>query len=261
MTERSNQGRLRPGLHVPHRHAVFGYDQVLPEISAQDQLPDDPVAILGASLSFRSGVIVQGIGVPLAGEHLLTLRAADNFDQMVDGEIFLIEARSRAEALHALHDAFGQCRHVHCGIVASLAVIAGRGGLLAECRVKDLSEVLKLQDPPAVALVLAVPHHAVEVVVVNAPRLEGRLLVGVYEFSHAVHVGVRVEEDALGLAAVPASTTRFLVVSLDALGQREVYDEADVRFVDAHAEGDGGAHHQDASLDPPVLNRTPLAVA
>ena len=60
------------------------------------------MAVLGAPLSSRGGVVVQGIGVPLASDHLLALRAAHNLDQVVDGEVFLVEARPRAESLNAL---------------------------------------------------------------------------------------------------------------------------------------------------------------
>jgi hypothetical protein len=47
-------------------------------------------------------------------------------------------------------------------------------------------------------------------------------------------------ENARGGQAVSAGTARFLVVVLDGLRQVAVKDEADVGFVDAHAEGDGG---------------------
>ena len=53
-------------------------------------------------------------------------------------------------------------------------------------------------------------------------------------------VAVGVDEDALAGQSVPAGPARFLVVTLQGLGQVVVDDEADVGFVYAHAEGDGG---------------------
>jgi hypothetical protein len=47
-----------------------------------------------------------------------------------------------------------------------------------------------------------------------------------------------------GRLAIAAGAAGFLVVGFDALRQVEVGDEADIRLVDAHAEGDGGAHDQ-----------------
>ena len=47
-----------------------------------------------------------------------------------------------------------------------------------------------------------------------------------------------------GRFAVAPGAAGFLVVGLDALGQVEVGDETDIGLVDAHAEGDGGAHDQ-----------------
>ena len=43
----TSQGGLRSGLDVSHRHAVLGDDQVLPEVSAQDQLPGGNCIKLG----------------------------------------------------------------------------------------------------------------------------------------------------------------------------------------------------------------------
>lgn len=54
---------------------------------------------------------------------------------------------------------------------------------------------------------------------------------------------VGVEEVAVGGFAVAAGPARLLVVALDRLGQRKVDDEAYIRLVDAHAEGDRGAHN------------------
>ena len=53
--------------------------------------------------------------------------------------------------------------------------------------------------------------------------------------------------------AVAAGAAGLLVVALDRLGQVEVRDEAHVRLVDAHAEGDGGDHDQAVLAQEPRL--------
>ncbi len=53
-------------------------------------------------------------------------------------------------------------------------------------------------------------------------------------------VGEGVEEDGAGGLAVAAGAADLLVVGLDGAGEGDVDYGADVGFVDAHAEGDGG---------------------
>ena len=53
-------------------------------------------------------------------------------------------------------------------------------------------------------------------------------------------VGEGVEQDGAGGLAVASGAADLLVVGLDGAGERGVDDGADVGFVDAHAEGDGG---------------------
>ena len=52
-------------------------------------------------------------------------------------------------------------------------------------------------------------------------------------------VGIGVHQDRRARAAVAAGAADLLVVAFHAAGQRGVDDGADVRLVDAHAEGDG----------------------
>ncbi len=51
------------------------------------------------------------------------------------------------------------------------------------------------------------------------------------------------DEDAARAAAIAAGAARFLGIGFQRGGRGEVDDEAHVRFVDPHAESDGGAHH------------------
>ena len=53
-------------------------------------------------------------------------------------------------------------------------------------------------------------------------------------------IAAGVEEEAVGRFAVAAGAPGFLVVAFEVFGKVSVDDEADVGFVDAHAEGDGG---------------------
>ena len=60
------------------------------------------------------------------------------------------------------------------------------------------------------------------------------------------HVAARIEQHAIGRQPVAAGAAGFLIVALDVFRQVGVDHAAHVRFVDAHAEGDGGA--DDAGL-------------
>ena len=53
------------------------------------------------------------------------------------------------------------------------------------------------------------------------------------------------KKEAFAGQTVASGPARFLVISLDVFGQIVMDDEADVRFVDAHAKGNGGANHTD----------------
>ena len=57
------------------------------------------------------------------------------------------------------------------------------------------------------------------------------------------HVAGAEEQDAFAGQSVAARAAGFLVIALDVFRQIVVDDEADVRLVDAHAEGDGRADH------------------
>ncbi len=70
-----------------------------------------------------------------------------------------------------------------------------------------------------------------------------------------MHVLQPVGHPGVGRQAVAPGAAGLLVVGLDALGQVQVGDEAHVRLVDAHAEGDGGDD------DDAVLAQEALLVA
>ena len=62
-------------------------------------------------------------------------------------------------------------------------------------------------------------------------------------------VGQSVDHPGIRGQAVATGAARLLVIRLDALRHVEVRDEAHVRLVDAHAEGDGGHHHDGIVAD------------
>jgi hypothetical protein len=53
-------------------------------------------------------------------------------------------------------------------------------------------------------------------------------------------VGVGVHEDGAAGQAVASGAADLLVIAFEGAGQSGVDDGADIGFVDAHAEGDGG---------------------
>ena len=81
--------------------------------------------------------------------------------------------------------------------------------------------------------------------------LAGRALVDHAALVH--HVLQAVGHPGVGRQAVAAGAAGLLVVALDVLGQVEVGDEAHVGLVDAHAEGDGGDHHDAVLAQEAVL--------
>src|SRR3546814_16322611 len=67
------------------------------------------------------------------------------------------------------------------------------------------------------------------------------------------------EEMRFCRVAVTSGAARFLIISLDRLGDASMGDEAYVRLVDAHAEGDGGDDHHILRTDEGGLVARPNA--
>ena len=87
--------------------------------------------------------------------------------------------------------------------------------------------------------------------------LLARRLVGLELGGEAIvrqHVGPRVEQHAVARQAVAAGAADLLVVALDRPRHVAVDHVADVRLVDAHAEGDGGDHDVDLVAREGVLD-------
>ena len=74
----------------------------------------------------------------------------------------------------------------------------------------------------------------------DAGEFGGGWVVAFEEALVNLSVDERVKEDGAGGEAVASCAADLLVVGLDGAGEGDVDDGADVGFVDAHAEGDGG---------------------
>ena len=114
-----------------------------------------------------------------------------------------------------------------------------------------LAEVGKQAHAPAVVR-LGQREQRVELAALHLLEfVAGRALV-----DHAAlvdDVGQAVGHPGVGGLAVAARAARFLVVALDVLGQVEVAHEAHVGLVDAHAERDGGGHHEAVLAQEAIL--------
>ena len=114
--------------------------------------------------------------------------------------------------------------------------------------VKALVEVVE-QDAAAAHAALGKLLHALQFLHVDLDlsRLPRELLQG-------DHVAVGVEQQRFGRQAVTSCAPDFLVVTLDVARHVAVDDIAHVALVDAHAEGDGGAHHLHVVVDEVALH-------
>ena len=112
-------------------------------------------------------------------------------------------------------------------MVAGAAVIVG----------PDFSKITEQTDAAA-GVVLGKMGHLVDL----PPRHVAGLRLGdVVEKLDQFHdIAAGEQQQAVGGQTIAACTTGFLIVALDVFGQIRMNDVADVGFVDAHAEGDGG---------------------
>ena len=100
------------------------------------------------------------------------------------------------------------------------------------------------QHPPPAGLRLGETDHRLQLVQFDA------LLLGIAALLDQAaadgDVAVAEQQQRFGRQAVAPGAAGLLVVALDVLGQVVVHDEAHVRLVDAHAEGDG--RHDDLQI-------------
>nr|GEU28127.1 hypothetical protein [Tanacetum cinerariifolium] len=186
---------------------------------AQDGAPL-VLAAVGADAEHGQAVVVPGLDA-------LGLHAAQHFDHVAGRKALVDPVHGRQQFLHrhraVERDGRNQAR----------VAVAARARLLAE---------VVEQAHAAAAQRFAQAQHGVELVAEHAfKRFVGFRFVDHPALQH--HVLQAVGHPGAGGTAVAAGAARFLVIALDAFRQIEVTDETHVGLVDAHAEGDGGAHH------------------
>ena len=127
------------------------------------------------------------------------------------------------------------------------AVVAGSafGERFTASTLVGLPEVLKELDSAALGA-FAKLDELREVIASNLLLLLVRDTID--EAVQSSGIGPTVEQHTFTRQAVASRPTRFLVVTLDVLGQIMVDDESHVGLVDAHAEGNGG--DDDRESDP-----------
>ena len=114
--------------------------------------------------------------------------------------------------------------------------------------VKALVEVVEQDAPPAHAALGKLLHPPQFVHIdLDLSRLLGEVL-------QRHHVTVVIEQQGVGRHAVAARTSDFLIVTLDVARHVAVDDKAHIALVDAHAEGDGGAHDFQVVVDEVALD-------
>ncbi|MCY1237797.1 hypothetical protein D9M72_505060 [compost metagenome] len=82
---------------------------------------------------------------------------------------------------------------------------------------------------------------------------------GAEELAEAQVLGAVVQDGGGGFAVAPGAAD-LLVVAVQRVGDVGVNDEADVGFVDAHAEGGGGHHHVQFVVEELLVDAVPLAL-
>ena len=136
----------------------------------------------------------------------------------------------------------GAVEHVGGG-AAGIAIAAGLGEGFAEIFEQDLA---------AAAGTGAVADESFEFAAFEVFAL----FVGVAAFDHRAEFGGvfdAVDEEGFGREAVAAGAACFLIIGFDAFGQIHMRDEADVGFIDTHAEGDGGDDDDGVFLEEFIL--------
>ena len=156
----------------------------------------------------------------------------------------LADARDARQDLAREHDRIGDGLELVEAVVARAAVRLRVG----------LAEVAD-EMPMAAADARGV---ALDVAQQRPPRV-GQLAVPLEHDAPLQEVGRRVDEHALGLEAVAAGAAGLLLVVLERLRRAGVHDEAHVRAIDPHAEGDRGDDDVGVLVEERVLVAAALA--
>ena len=204
-------------LHV-HGQKTAGHQ--LPEYGAPFVTVQLPADVVGAQ---RMMAQLPDAGIVLAQQHVH----------------HMVHAETLAGAIHA-----GQRLAGRFGAVPYLGR-AEAGITIAAGLFEPVTEILQ-QGLAAAGSDLAQPQQGVQLVPLH-PLVAFIRLGAVDHLTQGDHVLQAVHHPGVRGFAVAPGAARLLVIGLHALGQIQMGDEAHVRLVDAHAEGDGGAD------DDPVL--------
>ena len=153
-----------------------------------------------------------------------------------------------AEALAGAHDG-GQRFLRRDRAVDQLGAVAAEIAIAA--RLRRLAEIAEQSLPPA-ARRFAQRNQRVETLAID-PFLLVRGLAFVDLHAAQTNVAHAVERQRVGRQPVAAGAADLLIIALDVGGEVGVEHEADIRLVDAHAEGHGGDHDNAVLLQEGVL--------
>ena len=167
--------------------------------------------------------------------------AEQDVDEVTGAEALValaLEPHHRGQQLLGRHRAVPGLRWRQAGVT----VATRRGGL---------PEIGQQLHPPALDR-LAQGEHGVEVG--GQVAAVGEIALALIDHAALLHdVLQAVSQPGRRGQAVAPGATRLLVVPLDRLRQVEVGDEPHVGLVDAHAERDGGDHHEALLAQEPAL--------
>ena len=127
----------------------------------------------------------------------------------------------------------------------AVITLAGRQAIVATAAVgfrKGLAEVFEQRGPSA-GRDFRVAHHLLQLLAGDALFLRVGLFLD--ELRLLDHVAGAEQQQTFARQPVASGAARLLVVALDVLRQIVMNHESDIRFVDAHAERNGGANHAD----------------
>ena len=165
----------------------------------------------------------------------------------------VVAAEALAEPHDAREDFLGEHQRLVDEVELAEAHVAGAAVVAVELLAEVLDERAMPADrsPPQNAAIASSDFE-------GAGRGVGVALLD----EHPPHrrVAAAVQQQAVGLEPVAARAAALLHVVLERLRHAGVNDVADVRLVDAHAEGDGGDDHVGPLFEKRVLIAVPLVV-
>ncbi len=211
-----------------------GADKVVPHHLAKDRLP---FAAAEFPADAESGQLVVPPCV-----HLVGRVARQNIDQMPGTEVFAAAQYRRQSLTHGLR-AVDDLRRA--GTQIAIPAWIGR-----------FAEIPK-QHLTAAAPRLCQAQQGVEPRVVCRATFRRRHTLVNLRASQADIVSP-IKGQRVGRRAIATGAADLLIIGLYAFGQIGMGDPADIRLVDAHAEGDGCDHDQTVLALKPALDRPPV---